>query len=132
MKKRKPTRKGLVRILDKTMSCLIKKRDIYCVICGTFENLTNGHVFSRVAYSTRWDFDNCFCQCVGCNLRHEYDPYPLMEYARKILGSKKLELLHKKHRTVKKYKTYELAELLETLKKGVGLWISSKKNTGMR
>ena len=115
---RKITRKGIVRKLDKLCGDIVKARDLGCVVCGKSTNLTPGHLFSRVAYSTRWDIErNLFCQCQNCNFRHEFDPYPLMKYATLILGEDTIEELHKDYRTVKKFKTYELEELYDKLKK---------------
>lgn len=114
---RKITRKGLVRKLDKIVGDIVKARDITCVCCGSASHLTSGHLFSRVAYSTRWDLDNCFAQCLNCNLRHEYDPYPLMKYAINILGQDKVDEIHFKYNHVQKFKDFELEELYKKLEK---------------
>ena len=114
-KMRKITRKGLVRKLDKIVGDIVKKRDVTCVCCGTSQNLTPGHLFSRVAYSTRWDLDNVFAQCVNCNFRHESDPYPLMKYAKLILGEDGVEELHFKYVHPVKYRDFQLQELLDEL-----------------
>lgn len=110
--KRKITRKGLVRRLDKAVSVYVIKRDKYCCCCGTTNNLTAGHVFSRVAYSTRWDLKNVFAQCLSCNLKHEYDPYPMFDFYVKKFGKKKLDALHIKYKQVSKLKDYDLALML--------------------
>lgn len=113
---RKTTRKGWVRKLDKLVGDIVKARDVTCVCCGTSRNLSPGHLFSRVAYSTRWDLDNVFCQCIPCNFRHESDPYPLMNYAEMILGKEGVEELHRKYVTPRKFKDFELEELYNKLK----------------
>jgi 5-methylcytosine-specific restriction endonuclease McrA len=116
---RKLTRKGIVRKLDKLVSQIVIARDGKCIVCGTTQNLTCGHLFSRVAYSTRWDLDNCYAQCLSCNLRHEYDPYPMTQAVILKLfngGTTTLDILHYKYVTVHKFKTYELEELYEELK----------------
>lgn len=113
---RKITRKGLVRKLDKIVGDIAKLRDRgVCVVCGSSSNPTSGHLFSRVAYSTRWDLDNVFCQCLNCNLKHEHDPYPLMKYATNLLGEEKVEELHFKYRHASKLKDFQLKELYEKL-----------------
>lgn len=112
---RKIARKGLVRKLDKIVGDIVKLRDITCVTCGTSSNPTAGHLFSRVAYGTRWDLDNVFQQCVSCNLKHEYDSYPLMTYAIHLLGEDKVEDLHFKYRHPLKLKDYQLKELYDEL-----------------
>ena len=109
------TRKGIVRKLDKIVGDIVKLRDGECVVCHTKSNLTPGHLFSRVAYSTRWDLDNLFCQCSTCNYRHEYDPYPLMAYADSVLGKKKVQTLHKQWGIPHKFSTPQLVDLYEEL-----------------
>ena len=112
---RKTTRKGWVRKLDALVKQIVIARDITCVCCGTSKNLTPGHLFSRVAYSTRWDLDNVYAQCVNCNFRHESDPYPLTKHAELILGEDGLEDLHYKYVHPIKFKTFELEELYNKL-----------------
>lgn len=67
-------RKKAVKKADEWMSKYIRARDARCVTCGATENLTNSHLITRGKYATRWDEDNCYCQCSGCNMRHEYQP----------------------------------------------------------
>ena len=73
MRKKKSERQKAVKYADDMMSLYIRKRDGRCVQCGATEILTNGHLITRGKYSTRWDEANCYCQCTGCNLRHEHD-----------------------------------------------------------
>lgn len=119
----KTTRKGWVRKLDKLVSQTVIKRDKKCLVCGTTQNLTCGHLFSRVAYSTRWDLRNCYAQCLSCNLKHEYDPYPMI-YAVKGLvkmaidPDEFIDSLHRIYVTPHKYKTYELEELYKQFENG--------------
>jgi len=112
---RKISRKGWVRKLDKLCGDIVKVRDGLCVCCGSKSSLTPGHLFSRVAYSTRWDLENIYCQCLSCNLRHEYDPYPLTNYFIEIRGRKKLDDLHRRYVTPRKFKDFQLQELYEEL-----------------
>lgn len=111
------TRKGLVRKLDKLVSQIVIARDKRCVCCGTTQNLTGGHLFSRVAYSTRWDLNNVFAQCLSCNLRHEYDSFPLTNFYIKRFGWEAYEKLHQKYGQVAKYKDFQLQELADELEK---------------
>jgi hypothetical protein len=133
---RKITRKGLIRKLDKLVAETVIKRDGKCVVCGSNQKLTCGHLFSRVAYSTRWDLDNCYTQCLSCNFKHEYDPYPLIEYAKgqhdtitKLVGGEFVHVgkyksgdvwlaeLHLKYVTPHKFKDFELEHLLEVFER---------------
>lgn len=113
---KKPTRKTLIRNLDKVVSQIVRKRQPYCVVCGSREKLTCGHLFSRTNYSTRWDLGNCFTQCLSCNLRHEYSPAPFTIWYIKKYGMEEYEELNQQHTTARKWKDYELKELLEKYK----------------
>lgn len=95
---------------------IVRERDLACVLCGDRETLTCGHLFSRVAYSTRWDLDNCFAQCLSCNLKHEYKPYNFFKWYINKFGQEKLDELDKKHNTIRKWKDFELEEFYEKLK----------------
>ena len=112
---RKITRKGIVRKLDAIVGDLVRSRDGLCVTCGSKSNLQPGHLFSRIAYSTRWDLKNVYAQCRNCNFKHEYDPYPLTNYFIEIWGRAELDLLHQRYVTPAKYKTFELEELYNDL-----------------
>lgn len=112
---RKASRKTIVRKLDKLCGDIVKGRDGKCVICGTREKLTPGHIFSRIAYSTRWDLQNIATQCQSCNFRHESDPYPLFNWFTARYGIGALDELHKRYVTPRKFKTYQLEELYQSL-----------------
>jgi hypothetical protein len=130
---RKISRKGLVRKLDALVKQIVIARDGMCIVCGTTSNLTPGHLFSRVAYSTRWDLDNVYAQCLNCNFRHESDPYPMTQAVLEIFAgareikdpndfkydeaNEKLEALHYKYVHPVKFKTFELEELYNNLSK---------------
>lgn len=116
---RKPSRKTLVKNLDKAVSEYIRRRDKRCVQCGTVENLTNGHIFTRKNYSTRWDVfidGNCHTQCWPCNYRHGSDQWPYFRWYIKKFGQKKFDQLRRRHKEVKKYKDFDLEELLKQVK----------------
>ena len=116
--KKKTSRKSLVKKLDTIVSLYIRKRDKRCVVCGSTENLTNGHVFSRSNYSARWDITkdgNCHCQCMSCNLRHEYDPYPYTNWYVKTFKQKKYDDLHFRWNQTSKMKDFELEELYQKI-----------------
>ena len=107
----KKSRKSLVKAADKAMSRYIIARDMRCVQCGSTTNLTNGHLFSRVAYSTRWDDTACYCQCKNCNLRHEYDPYPFTKVFLDIHGQAWVDDLHSRWSKPLKLKDYQIEEI---------------------
>jgi len=112
--KKSTPRASQVKRLDTAFSLYIRQRDGYrCVTCGSMERkkMQCGHLFSRLSYSTRWDERNAFCQCAGCNLRHEYDPGPLTLYYLSQYSKEDYEKLYKKHKTCEKFSASDLAEL---------------------
>lgn len=92
--KREITRKGLIRELDRLVGEIVKLRDKKCVCCGTKNNLTPGHLFTRQVYATRWNLQNVFAQCASCNFKHEHDSYPLTNYYLKTFGKRSYDNLH--------------------------------------
>lgn len=123
----KSDRKKLVKRLDDVFSSYIRNRDNHvCVTCGSQLNSTCGHLFSRVNYSTRWDEDNAFCQCAGCNYRHEFEPYPFFKFYIKKFGQKKLDEMDFKHRQVKKFSNSDLKDMIDLYKDKLADIICSK------
>ena len=116
---KKPSRKTLIKNLDKAVSEYIRKRDGQCVQCGTQERLTNGHIFTRRYHSTRWDisiYGNNHCQCWSHNFSHTYQPYEYYKWYINKFGQKKFDKLYRRHKTVQKFKNHELQELLDEIK----------------
>lgn len=115
--KRKPSRRGKVKRLDNAFSIYIRNRDNWtCQTCGSREKakLQCGHLFSRVAYSTRWDERNAYCQCSGCNMRHEYDPGPLTIRFLRDYTEEGYDALHRKFRETAKYKDSDLDAMIRS------------------
>ena len=113
---KKPSRKHLVRLLDKAFSDYIRERDGWkCVTCDQTdrERLYCGHLFSRQAYSTRWSERNAFCQCDACNMRHEYDSYPLTAYFLNEYGREAYDALHRIHRATVKFSDANLVGMIQ-------------------
>jgi 5-methylcytosine-specific restriction endonuclease McrA len=118
-KSRKPLseRKQLVKALDTLFSLVIRLRDGKCVLCWKVVGLTCGHLITRSKYVVRWDEDNAFGQCMGCNLSHEYNPHPFTLWYIKKFGKDKYEQLVKKSNKSKKFSDTELRALLQNLQK---------------
>jgi len=108
-------RKKLVKTLDKLVSKIVVARDKRCITCGKTERLGNGHLFSRIAYSTRWDLRNCNAQCVSCNYRHEYDFYRYEQAFKNKYGEEAYHELYRQFNKPRKFTDKELKELLEEL-----------------
>ena len=115
---RKITRKGLIRKLDKITSQLVVARDGKCFTCGTTQNLTNGHLFTRGLYVVRWDLLNSFCLCAGCHLYwwHKH-PIEAAEFTKSKLGVFEYNRLNERAQQIKKWNEHELEILLEDLTK---------------
>ena len=116
---RKPSRKTLVRNLDKAVSQYIRNRDGYCVQCGTTERLNNGHIFTRKNYSTRWDISddgNCHTQCWPCNYSHGSDQWPYFKWYIDKFGQEKFDELRRRFKSFRKFKDFDLEELLDEVR----------------
>lgn len=109
-------RKKAVEYADKWFSKYIRKRDGRCVVCNTTKNLQCGHLFSRKNYSLRWDERNAYCQCRGCNLRHEHDPAPLTLYYMRLYHSDDYERLYREWNGVTKISTADIRLLGDRFK----------------
>ena len=112
-------RKRLVKKLDEVVSKYIRLRDKKGVQCGKAETLSNGHVFSRRAYNTRWDVSedgNCHTQCWGCNFSHGKDTYDYYRWYVDKFGQDRFDELRREFKKSVKYTTAELEELYEKLK----------------
>ena len=115
---KKTARQRVVKRLDDVTSKYIRERDAKCVQCQTTENLTNGHVFSRRSYSTRWDISkdgNCHTQCWGGNFKHSKDNYDYFKWYVDKFSNDMFENLRFRYKETKKYTTIELEELYEKL-----------------
>ena len=114
-------RKKIVRRLDKVFSEYIRKRDNYtCIVCGANKNthvIQAGHLFSRIAYSTRWDEKNSNAQCDGCNKYHEHDFEPYRKAWVDKYGEKEYDILYTKYRKPTKFTSAELNYLIKYYQK---------------
>jgi hypothetical protein len=111
---KKDSRKKWVREADKWAS-LDVRLDNKCVhqSADCKGDIVCGHLFSRVAYSTRWDERNLYCLCSYHNIRQEDDPVvaeALLEYARSLWGDAAIEELHRLYVSAYPVKTFEIEE----------------------
>ena len=119
MKRKKPSRKLLVKKLDKAVSELVRERDGCCVVCGSTYKLGCGHIFTRKNYSTRWDLQNCWCQCWSCNFYHSsVEPWKYFNWFITKFGQDKFDDLYQRHKQVVKFTNYDLEILLEEITNG--------------
>jgi hypothetical protein len=96
LRKDRTTRKGWIRKLDHIVTEIVRLKESKCITCGAGGNLDCGHLFSRVAYSTRWDLVNCHAQCKACNFRHEHDAYKYTKWFIEHYGEEVYDELHRR------------------------------------
>jgi hypothetical protein len=126
-------RKRAVNKADKYASLDIRL-DGKCVLsdANCKGDLVCGHLFSRVAYSTRWSEANLYPLCSFHNIRMEDDPViarRLLEYAEQLWGEAAIEELHHLYETARPVKTWlinEHAELWEAKYKKHLFWKSKE------
>jgi len=99
-------RKKLEKQLDNIVSLYVRERDGYkCVICKKTRYMTTiqaGHLISRVCRSVRWDLQNIFAQCDGCNKSHEYYPEFFTQWYINTFGAEQYDrLVYKGHKSAK-------------------------------
>lgn len=122
-KKRKKIseRKRLERELDALCRAIVVDRDVNCVCPppqhGHFGSLAAGHLITRCKMSIRWDLMNLHAQCVSCNGRHEHFAHYYTNWFLGKFGAEEYARLCKDGESIAKMQLYELAELLEQLKK---------------
>jgi hypothetical protein len=103
-RKRLPSLRSLKNKLDKLFSEFIRRRGSVrgkntCVSCGTvlpWQRLQCGHYHRRVHLETRWDEDNCWPQCMACNVwrRGNYASFARFMYSRYSMDE--MDKLHAK------------------------------------
>lgn len=115
---KKPTRSKLVKKLDVVFSKYIRLSSAdsrgmcTCVTCGRqyhWKNIQAGHFMSRKHYSTRWDENNVFAQCCGCNMFKQGEQYKYSLF----LGSELANDLYLKSKELKKFSTTDLEQMID-------------------
>lgn len=108
------TRKGLIAELDKVTSYIVRKRDGCCITCGTTENLTCSHFYSRRWLHVRFDLRNCATQCMNCNITHFYNVWPYLNWLLDTYTEIVLHELHILRMRTDKVTTERLREILDS------------------
>lgn len=117
---REPSRKAIVKEADRWAS-LDVRLDGNCVLMGTPGHICKGkiecgHLFSRIAYSTRWDEANLYPLCTKANIDMENDPVvarQLLEYAESLWGPDTIFQLHRAYEKAEPMKTWQIKEAAE-------------------
>lgn len=105
----------VIRLDDLTSRIVIKAYGPRCVTCGRQRRrLTNGHLFGRSHFSTRFDIHwggNCYPQCWRCNTDHVADRQPYFDWYRRTFGPVALAALEQRWHRVTKLDDTDLATL---------------------
>ena len=110
------TRKWLIAELDKYTSIIVRRRDRRCVTCGSLRNLQCSHFYSRRYLLIRFDLTNCNAMCGRCNKRHNFDPFPYMNFMQEKYGPEAVEGLNALRDNRRKVTDDELRETLSRYK----------------
>ena len=129
----------LKKELDKWFSLFIRLRDAtdheglcQCITCGKVSHykkgIQNGHFQSRRFMATRYDEQNCFSQCVACNMFRGGEQFRFGLAIDSKYGEGKAEELEFLARTTVKFSRYDYEdkivyykEAVEKLKKEKGI-----------
>jgi hypothetical protein len=118
---KKPTVSKLKKRLDSIFSIYIRNKYadfsgyVMCVTCKTtkpINEMQNGHYVSRSSSILRYSEDNCFPQCVACNIFKKGNYPAYTEYLLKHFGQNYILNLVKVGRLEKKWTIKELQELI--------------------
>jgi hypothetical protein len=121
-KSKKPTKSKLVKELDRVFSIFIRmfyadeNGFVLCYTCDKEDHwkfLQNGHYISRSHMNTRWDFENCKVQCVGCNV-FKHGNYT--EYAFRLMAEYGVDFLNSlmaKKNVIRQWSIQDLEEAIE-------------------
>jgi len=109
-------RKKLIKACDELVSLIVRKRDKFCVDCGTTERLTCSHLIKRGRAATRFDLRNCNCHCSSHNFRHNSYPEIYIQWFIKKYGLDTYNELVELSRQPKKWTLDELRALKSELK----------------
>ena len=118
---KKKSRKHLILALDRVFSKYIRTKYIrdnfvQCVTCNRkypINKIQAGHFMSRKHYSTRWDEENVFPQCYGCNVMQQGQQYLFSKFIDEKFGEGYSDVLLFKSRETVKFADYELEEMIQ-------------------
>jgi hypothetical protein len=113
-------RSKLIGQLDKLLSMIVRNRDAVngtntCYTCGQvlpINQLQCGHFHSRRYFGTRWDLDNVRVQCYECNVIQQGNLQVFETKLKNEIGMERLNQLARKAKSLSKFSTLELHQLL--------------------
>lgn len=115
--KRENHRPTLIKKADKAFSDFIRARDKYiCQTCSKKLDKSNAHCshfVGRMNLSTRWNEQNCICQCAEENIFKEGNKPLFALYLMKKYGNEIVESLVRESRVFYKPTTEDLKEIIK-------------------
>lgn len=126
--KAEPTVSGLKKKADTVFSVYIRLRDgefrngiwwTQCITCGEWKPLKimqAGHFQSRRYTSTRFHEKNVHGQCKKCNIFNQGEQFKYAIMVDKFYGTGTAEMLVQLARQHKKFKTWELEDMISNYK----------------
>ena len=131
MRKKSPIKNSVKKLLrkaeslcEKEMKLAVHRRDKFCQICGSREQLNVDHWLSRKHKSVYFDIHNLTLLCSRCHTNKSYGNHDYVHLVTEVVeereGEEVCEELRRKSYEIKKWNPEELNELAEVYKK---LWI---------
>lgn len=114
--------KRLKAELDRVFSIFIRRSsadkngNIVCVCCGRtlpWNEAQNMHYISRANMNTRWDDQNCFAGCIGCNVFKNGNYPAFTKYLLNTYGESFLKGLISKGEKIRHWTPKELKDEIE-------------------
>jgi hypothetical protein len=107
----------LIKQTDKLVSEYVRKRDPFCVLCGSRERLQCSHLIRRGRMSTRFDVvHNCHTNCASCNYKHNIFPEFYTMWFIDKFGEEAYKNLIQRSLVIKKYTRTELYNIQIAIK----------------
>ena len=108
-----PSIRKLVLKADQVFARFIRERDgNKCVLCGSTNNPTCGHLIKRGKKPTRYSEMNCNCLCMGCNYKDNFEHDHYVMWFIKQYGVEKYEMLIELSKEFHKWTREELLEII--------------------
>ena len=107
------SRKWLIWQLDIHTSRIVRGRDR----SGATRGPQCSHFYSRCYLIIRFDLRNCNAMCAACNIRHNSDPFPYLNFMQEHYGADVISELHQLRMSLEKVMDDELRKLLDEYKR---------------
>ena len=118
-RKKLPSRKSLIRKLDKISSEIARGATIRvfgnCPFCRSAPIQGAFHWITRSKHSIRWEIENLIASCYGCNCTMEFNPHPFIQFFLDRWGRYSYDALIRKSNKIAHFSRSDLIEKLENM-----------------